>query len=120
MKLQILANGKVHQEFIAFPKATARPIAPEVIDPYHKDFVEAATVLADSAKASAAISRRCLQLILRDYAEVKPAELSKEIEEILARRTLPSYLAEIDAIRNVGNFDCTSYEKHEYRRGCRC
>jgi hypothetical protein len=105
VKLQILANGKVHQEFIAFPKATARPIAPEVIDPYHKDFVEAATVLADSAKASAAISRRCLQLILRDYAEVKPADLSKEIEEILARGTLPSYLADaIDAIRNVGNF----------------
>jgi len=54
---------------------------------------------------SAALSRRCLQNILRDVAEVKPNDLSKEIDEILARKELPSYLASaIDAIRNIGNF----------------
>jgi hypothetical protein len=104
-RLQMLAAGNIIQNLIVFPKATARPIPPEVMDPYRKDFGEAATVLADSAKASAALSRRCLQMVLRDYAKVKPAGLSKEIDEILARGTLPSYLAEaIDAIRNIGNF----------------
>jgi hypothetical protein len=44
-------------------------------------------------------------MVLRDCAKVKSAGLSKEIDEILARGALPSYLAEaIDAIRNIGNF----------------
>ena len=105
VRADILAAGNLKQSFVVFPKATARPIPAEVTEPYRTDFDEATTVLADSAKASAALSRRCLQLLLRDCAKVKPADLSKEIDEILARGTLPSYLAEaIDAIRNIGNF----------------
>lgn len=105
VKLKITAPNGVLEEFIAFPKGTTRPVPPEVIDPYRVDFREAAVVLADSAKASAAISRRCLQMILRDCANVKASDLGKEIDEILARGTLPSHLAEaIDGIRNIGNF----------------
>jgi hypothetical protein len=62
-------------------------------------------VLADSPKASAALSRRCLQNILRDHAKVKHQDLSKEIDEVLASKQLPSHLAnDIDAVRNYGNF----------------
>lgn len=58
-----------------------------------------------SPKASAALSRRCLQAILRDKAGVKPGNLVKEIEEVINSKTLPSYLSDsIDAIRNIGNF----------------
>jgi hypothetical protein len=103
--IRVSVAGDMRHNFIAFPKATARPVPPQVTDPYKKDFQEAATVLADSPKASAAISRRCLQMILRDCAKVKPANLSVEIDEILQNKTLPSYLAEaIDGIRNIGNF----------------
>lgn len=36
---------------------------------------------------------------------VKPADLSKEIQEVLDRGTLPTHLADaIDAVRNIGNF----------------
>ena len=93
----------IHGTWLAYPKQASRaPLPPDVPSPYRQDYVEACNVLADSAKASAAISRRCLQMILRDVAKVKPSDLSKEIDEVLPR--LPSHLAEaIDAIRNIGN-----------------
>lgn len=69
------------------------------------DYREAASVLADSPKASAALSRRCLQHVLREKAGVKPQDLAKEIDEVIASGKLPSHLAEaIDAVRNIGNF----------------
>ena len=38
-------------------------------------------------------------------AGVKPSNLADEIQEVLDRNLLPSYIAEIvDAVRNVGNF----------------
>jgi hypothetical protein len=62
-------------------------------------------VLPDSAKASAALSRRCLQHMLREVAKVKPSDLSKEIQELLDRGTLPTQIADaLDAVRNIGNF----------------
>jgi len=82
-----------------------RDIAPGVTSPYRDDFREACIVLPFSAKASAALSRRCLQVMLREVAKVKHSDLSKEIDEVLNSRSLPSHLAEaIDAIRNIGNF----------------
>lgn len=88
------------------PKVPARgQIGSDVPEGYTEDYNEACSVLADSAKASAALSRRCLQLLLRDQAKVKHQDLSKEIQELLDRATLPSHIAEdLDAVRNIGNF----------------
>jgi hypothetical protein len=70
-----------------------------------QDFTEASLVLGDSAKASAALARRCLQNVLREKAGVKPGDLSVEIQQVLDAKTLPPYLADaIDAVRHVGNF----------------
>ena len=61
--------------------------------------------VANSPKASAALSRRCLQHLLRTYANIKPGNLADEIQEVIESRTLPSYLSEsLDAIRLIGNF----------------
>ena len=88
------------------PKASNRPPAPpEVPQEFVEDYYEACLVLADSPKASAALSRRCLQHILREKAKVKKGNLSSEIQQVLDSGQLPSYLEEsIDVIRNVGNF----------------
>jgi hypothetical protein len=88
------------------PKASGRsPLSPDVPKKYAEDYNEACLVLADSAKASAALSRRCLQFLLRDEAKVKHQDLFKEIQELLDRGTLPSHIAEgLDAVRNIGNF----------------
>lgn len=94
-------------EFLAFPKGYARsPIPPEVDDQeLIKDYNESSLVLADSPKASAALSRRSLQHILREKAGVKKGDLSDEIQQVLDSNNLPSEIAEnLDAVRNIGNF----------------
>src|SRR5262249_45753452 len=89
--------------FMVWPKATARPVPPEVPEAFAREFQEAALVLADSPKASAALSRRGLQRLLRDVAKVKAGRLVDEIDEVMPN--LPSYLADaVDEIRNIGNF----------------
>src|SRR5438105_570511 len=92
--------------YLVRPKTAGRPpISPDVPNKYAEDYNEACLVLADSPKASAALSRRCLQLLLRDESKVKPQDLYSEIQEILDRDNLPSHIAEsIDAVRNIGNF----------------
>jgi len=98
-------NGTVTL-FLVRPRGALRPPCPkEVPEHLAKDYNEACAVIADSTKASAALSRRCLQVVLREAAKVKPGDLSKEIQQVLDSNTLPSYLAEsIDAVRNICNF----------------
>ena len=85
---------------------TSRPPCPSEVPAHiNEDYREACLVLPFSPKASAALSRRCLQNLLRDAAKVKPSDLSKEIQEVIDSGKLPSQLADsIDAIRNIGNF----------------
>jgi hypothetical protein len=81
----------------------ARPIAPEVPRHIASDYGEASAVLSTSEKASAALSRRCLQLLLREAGGTKSKDLADQIEEVLP--TLPGYLQkQLDAVRNIGNF----------------
>ncbi|TDO23755.1 DUF4145 domain-containing protein [Pedobacter duraquae] len=88
------------------PLKSSRPsLSQEVDSKFSKDYNEACLILDFSPKASAALSRRCLQILLREKAGVKPGELAKEIQEIIDSGKLPSHLSEsIDAIRNIGNF----------------
>lgn len=103
-------NGRhftgIKKEFIGYPATSTRPNPPpEVPTEFADDYREAAAVLPKSPKASAALSRRCLQHVLREKAGVKRADLAKEIEEVLTANALPSHLAQaIDAVRNIGNF----------------
>ncbi len=100
------ANKHVWTERTVNPKNVSRtPISKDVPIKFADDYKEACLVLADSPKASAALSRRCLQHILREKAGVKKSNLNNEIDEVLALKQLPSHLADdIDAIRQVGNF----------------
>lgn len=90
---------------IIFPEIAPRSRAPaEVPREIASDFNEAAIVLAHSPKASAALSRRCLQALLRDKGFAQK-DLANAIQALLDSKTLPSSLAEnVDHIRNVGNF----------------
>ncbi len=88
------------------PKGSSRPPCPqEVPESLCSDYNEACLVLPDSPKASAALSRRCLQHLLRDYAHVNPSNLADEIQELIDMKKLSSHIVEaIDAVRNIGNF----------------
>jgi hypothetical protein len=96
----------VIEEFLAYPKnISSRPLPAEVPDPYKKDFQEAAAVLPLSPKASAALSRRNLQAVLRDKGNTTSKDLFDQIEEVIKRGTLPSHIADgLHAVRNIGNF----------------
>jgi Domain of unknown function (DUF4145) len=87
-----------------YPRAPMRPLAPEVLEPYAGLFNEAALTLPDSPRASAALSRRCLQQLLRQEAKVPPGKLYDEIEHVLANRLLPSHLNDgLHGLRELGN-----------------
>jgi hypothetical protein len=92
-----------------FPMTSASLRAPiEVPCNIAEDFNEANLVLQVSAKASAALARRCLQSILAGHGYpgrdlVK--QISALLEEADSRKALPSALQDnVDAIRNFGNF----------------
>ena len=90
---------------IVYPKASARPVANEVEEKFASDFREACLVITDSEKASAALSRRCLQNLLREKAGTKAKDLADQIQEVFNSGKLPSQLGDaIDAVRAIGNF----------------
>lgn len=104
-------NGTFYRQgqtkhYLVRPRVASRPPPPsEVPDAFTADYREACLVIGDSPKASAALSRRCLQHLLREVAKVKPGNLANEIQETIDSGRLPSHLVEsIDAIRNIGNF----------------
>ena len=91
---------------LLWPDAASRVVPKEVeveAPELAEDFREASSVFSKSKQASAALSRRCLQYILRTKGGTKSHNLSKQIDEVVD--TLPSELASnIDAVRQVGNF----------------
>ena len=96
-------SGKV-DEIMAYPKSAVRPVPSEVDEEFASDFREACLVIGDSEKASAALSRRCLQNLLHKKADAKGKILANQIQEVIESGKLPSHLADaIDAIRAVGN-----------------
>lgn len=88
--------------------ATRGPVSPEIPEEITQDYIEACNVLPISAKASAALSRRCLQNMLHAHG-YKAKDLAKEIDLLLnesdPKKALPHRLrVTIDGIRNFGNF----------------
>ncbi|CAI3926912.1 unnamed protein product [Commensalibacter communis] len=67
-----------------------------------EDYKEACLIKDKSPKASATLSRRCLQGIIRDFWKVKPDTLYKEINQIKDKIGSDLYDA-IDAIRQIWN-----------------
>lgn len=95
----------IYREEIVYPRLVGRILEPEILDPYRRDFQEACAVLNLSPKASAALSRRLLQTILRQEFTIQHQDLAQEIAEFIKQPGVPSHLVgAIDAIRNVGNF----------------
>ncbi|OHB85378.1 MAG: hypothetical protein A3J73_03850 [Planctomycetes bacterium RIFCSPHIGHO2_02_FULL_38_41] len=114
----VLVNGKIGSiggrsmlesvkgERLIYPRIPSRVSLPkEVPEEFAEVYREACVVLSDSPKASAALSRRCLQRLLREKAHVKQSNLTNEIQEVIDSGNLPSYIVEaIDAVRKIGNY----------------
>lgn len=103
---RLIALQNPRRTFQVYPKGAGRPPCPNEVPPaLAEDYNEACLVFSDSPKASAALSRRCLQHLLREAAKVKPSDLYNEIQEVLDSGKLRPDLAEgLDAVRAIGNF----------------
>ncbi len=90
---------------LVHPRSSQRPKPSQHVPrDLAKDFQEACLVLDDSPKASAALSRRCLQSLIREHANIVKRNLAQEIDALIESNTLPPYLLEqIDGVRNIGN-----------------
>ncbi|AXE91781.1 DUF4145 domain-containing protein [Paraburkholderia terricola] len=84
---------------LVFPRGATRPKpANEVPAHIAGDFQEACLVVNDSPKASAALSRRCLQTVLRENG-FPQKDLAPAIQAALDSGKLPSAIADnVDAM----------------------
>lgn len=91
-----------------YPTGRAAKPFPNAPEPHLKAYSEACAVLELSPPASACMSRRCLQGILREQGYAQK-DLAKQIDALLAetdpKKALPASLHDaVDVIRNFGNF----------------
>jgi hypothetical protein len=101
-----IVQSKGMKKTFVHPRGVSRePLHPSIPTDFSADYIEACNVLDISPKASAALSRRCLQHILRDCAKVTAPNLDQEIQQVIKASMVPSYIADsLDAVRNIGNF----------------
>lgn len=97
---EILGNKLHHWNLI--PQSVSKIFPDYVPKPIRDDYREACLIRDLSPKASATLSRRCLQGIVRDFWNVVPGNLIKEIEQIKDRVDPLTWNA-IDAVRTLGN-----------------
>ena len=81
-----------------------KPLPDFIPKEYVKLYEESYSVLQLSPRASAALSRTCLQLLLREYGKVRQGKLFDEIQQVIDSKELPVELEQtIDIIRQNGN-----------------
>lgn len=84
------------------PDSKAKHFPDYVPTPIIGDYTEACLIAELSPKASATLSRRCLQGMIHDFWGVATGNLGKEIEKI-KDKVDPETFGAIDAVRSIGN-----------------
>lgn len=93
------------------PESSAKPQPEYIPHALREDYLEACQIRDLSPKASATLSRRCLQGMIRDFCGIKKAKLYEEIAELrklVDAGKAPSGVSmdsveAIDDVRGVGN-----------------
>lgn len=84
------------------PISSAKQFPKYIPEPIRQDYEEACAIVNLSPKASATLSRRCLQGMIRDFWGITKPTLNKEIDEL--QNQIPADLwSSIDALRQLGN-----------------
>jgi hypothetical protein len=103
--------GTKRLQYVLRPNSVAKPQHAAVPGVLVTDYEEACAVISASPKASATLSRRCLQGMIRDFCGISKATLHAEINELLKqvengsapRQVSEESIAAIDAVRQLGN-----------------
>jgi hypothetical protein len=103
--------GEAKLRFTLRPTSRAKPQHAAVPTPLVQDYEQACAIVSASPKASATLSRRCLQGMIRDFCKISKSTLLAEIQELkdqVEAGTAPRQVSEesieaIDAVRQIGN-----------------
>jgi uncharacterized protein DUF4145 len=94
--------GEVTNQWRLIPPSMAKPFPLYIPKQILQDYEEACRIVDASPKASATLSRRCLQGMIRDFWKINKPNLKQEIDELNDRIDEETWKA-IDAIRTIGN-----------------
>lgn len=109
--LSVQPNALMHFSKRLWPESSSRPQPEFIPEPIREDYYEACAIRDLSPKASATLSRRCIQGMIRDFAGISKARLVDEIDELrkrVASGAAPKGVSEesvdaIDHVRGIGN-----------------
>ena len=101
----------VHQAWQLLPESSAKPQPSYIPEPIVNNYNQACRIRDLSANASAAMSRRCLQGMIREFCGISKPTLAKEIEALkaqVAAGNAPKGVSHdtmdaIDHVRSIGN-----------------
>lgn len=85
-----------------YPTSLARQFPEYIPKAIRDDYEEAYSIVNLSPKASATLSRRCLQGMIRDFWNIKQNNLAKAINELQSKVSSSQWKA-IHAVRSIGN-----------------
>lgn len=94
--------GAVLYKWQLRPASNAKSFPDYIPKPLLDDYAEACLIRDLSPKASATLSRRCLQGIIRDFWGIQRSRLVDEINDLQAKVDRATWEA-IDAVRSIGN-----------------
>lgn len=84
------------------PLSSARQFPDYIPEAIRQDYEEACAIVNLSPKASATLSRRCLQGMIRDFWGISKSRLVDEINELQSKIPAQQWKV-IDGIRRIGN-----------------
>jgi Domain of unknown function (DUF4145) len=100
---QLRCTPELSDNWDLWPESNAKPFPDYIPEALRNDYQEACLIKTKSPKASATLSRRCLQGMIRDFWGVKDKNnLYQEIQSIKDEIDPLTFKA-IDAVRNIGN-----------------
>ena len=84
------------------PESSAKPQPDYIPEQIREDYYEACLIAGKSPKASATLSRRCLQGMIRDFWNIKEKNLFEEINALEGEVDGNTWKA-IKAVKDIGN-----------------
>lgn len=84
------------------PISNAKQFPSYIPEAIRNDYEEACAITSLSPKASATLSRRCLQGMIRDFWNIKESNLSKAINSLEGKIPAQQWKV-IDGVRRIGN-----------------
>lgn len=91
-----------NKSVFVYPQAVFRHFPDYVPEQIRKDYEEACLIRDLSPKASATLSRRCLQGMIRNFWNITGRNLNDEINQLQEKVSAAQWKA-IDALRKIGN-----------------